>query len=164
MTVWRAGMLAVIVNRDELRGGEDEQGRSCIHGGKSVPDVGSCHRVKAIVQGSVVVGKKTGAIWRCGCLVLEFEGGASAVAARCRPAVQDDQACEEDFVALLKRSAPTKITQPQSEPVTPHGDSLAGECAPSHAHAFPTHPRCETRDDALCRCTKTNCFIANHEG
>jgi hypothetical protein len=94
------------------------------------------------------------------------DAGFGYLASRFRPAVQDDQACDEDFRALLKRSKPAKapVLTPnrheragyinsQSTSARPlHSSAGAADCmVTSHArHAVGTHSGPDSSDHALC--------------
>lgn len=160
MTVWRKGMLAVYIGP-----AHHEAARTVWKCGPGVerPVKDKVYRVVRAAF-NPLSSHGVPAIWLEGLLsdypVAGFEGCWSSI--NFRPAVHDDQRCEEDFVVLLKRSKPAKITHPQSEtePNTLPA-SLAGQ-TDSHTR-LPTQSRCETRDNAVCGLSHTDKFIPHGE-
>lgn len=110
MTIWRKGMLAVCVD-DEPRWHSKGGCRAIVKDG--------VYQVTATCRGVA-----TGEL----CLRLA-DLPHHYCANRFRPAVQDDQRCEEDFITLLKRSIP----QPTG------GDTLsvpAADCMGTLSHTL----------------------------
>lgn len=98
MTVWKAGMLAVCISEFS------ESARTEPH----FPVVGNVYRVSAVRVGATMLG-----------LVLDQVPCSSSYgwwADRFRPAVEDRDRCEDEFITLLKRSKPAPA-QPQKAQV-----------------------------------------------
>jgi hypothetical protein len=156
-------MLAVCITTDEVRCTKFK------HDGKSAPPNGSVLRIRAVQKLNPDCGSE------CDCLYLVLDGGDFGVSERFRPAVQDDQACEEDFRTLLKRCKPAKapvLTPNRHERVgyinsqsasarTLHSSAGAGE-AVSHTR-LPTHSGRKSSDHALGGHSQSDCFPV-HEG
>lgn len=98
MADWEVGDLALCVDASEYRC----QGK-CLHTGTRCPPIGSLNKVLEIAVARVEFGSLTGR--PCGCISLIFADRMHGVARRFRKIRPDEhQACEPDFVTLLKRS------------------------------------------------------------
>ena len=99
---WQVGDLAVCVNRKRIHCGHTD-----IHNGDFLPEGNSALRVVAVGRARTY----TGTAARCGCVELTLENGSAGVASRFRKIRPDEhEACEPEFVTLLKKSKkPAKV-------------------------------------------------------
>lgn len=150
MTVWKVGMLAVCVDASFW--------------GRYQHNLveGHVYRVLRVygLQAHPLHGQTRG---------LDL-GGAQTTspmgfcAQRFRPAVQDDQACEEEFITLLKRSKPAKApANSQSDTSAPPFQArVAGP--DDHSHGDPTvWPNHQPRNNARDQLADLNSFVPHEK-
>lgn len=98
MSDWQVGDLAVCTKTGAI---QCPHFPLALHRGERLPP--TTLRVTAITPAA---GEISGRL--CGCVVLHFEGGKGGVAQRFRKIRPDEhEACEEEFVTLLKRTKRT---------------------------------------------------------
>lgn len=99
MSDWQVGDLAVCVDASKFR---CEHGT--VHFGGHCPPLGSAHRVAAVLDAIPYSSLRTGTT-PCRCPCLAFDGGMVGHVRRFRKIRPDEhEACEPEFVTLLKRS------------------------------------------------------------
>lgn len=104
MTIWKAGMLAVCVDRETHDCGAE---CDCIYDGAKTPPLNSVRRVVRVTQE-----------WDCLAypFVLHFDDGLCGWAERFRPLI--DEPDNAEIIAQIKAAKPARI--PHLEPLTGH--------------------------------------------